>query len=537
MKSARPPTFSFYLVMPCYDGETLDDRIERGPLTLSEVLDIAIQTARGLGKAHQKGIVHRDIKPSNLMITRDGMLKILDFGVAKLVSGTFHLTRTDFAVGTPSYMSPEQMQAKAVDQRTDLWSLGVVIYEMLAGRHPFPGENALAIREAILQAEPEPLRRLRPDVPAKLDRLVTSLLKKDPAARMPSAESVETALRSMASGASRWRPARRLWIVLLLLGLATAGAFSFPKLRQLLTPKPGAAPAAPSPSASSDRRRSVAVLGFRNLSGDASQHSQQWLGPALTEMLTVELGAGAKFRVVSSERMALARQSLNLPDKNGLQPASMERLHTLLGADFAVNGTYLPLGDRDDRRIRLDIRIQTLPGGDTVTSVVEAGTEAELFDLVARAGSRLRGALGFSMPTAAERLQARGLVPAGAETIRLYAEALSRLRSFDPVGARGLLQRAEALEPDSVAIQSALAGTWTMLGQDVHAREAAQKAFEARGSLPQEAQLAVEARFYEAGKESGPGQRNLPQSRNALSRRVGLRPQACRDVVHGGAGQ
>jgi tetratricopeptide (TPR) repeat protein len=218
-------------------------------------------------------------------------------------------------------------------------------------------------------------------------------------------------------------------------------------------------------------------------------------------MLTAELAAGAKLRVVSSERMALARQSLHPSEKKALKPVSMERLHALVGADFAVNGTYLPLGDRDDRRIRLDIRILTMPEGDTVTSVVEAGTEAELFDLVTRAGSRLRNALGFSMPTAAERLQARGLVPAGAEAIRLSAEALSRLRSFDPVGARSLLQRAEALEPDSVAIQSALAGTWTMLGQDVRAREAALKAFEARGSLPQEAQLAVEARFYETVKD------------------------------------
>lgn len=501
-----------YLVMPCYEGETLDDRLERGSMTVSEVLDIASQIARGLGKAHQKGIVHRDVKPSNLMVTGDGILKILDFGVAKLVSGTFHLTQSGSAVGTPSYMSPEQMQAKAVDQRTDLWSLGVVIYEMLAGRHPFPGENALAIREAILHAEPEPLRRLRPDVPAKLDRLVAALLQKDPAARMPSAESVETALRSMTGGTPWWRPAqllprtptaRRLGSVLLLLGLVATGIFSLPRLRRLVEPglRASTAPAAPSASAPSDRRRSVAVLGFRNLSGDASQHSQQWLGPALTEMLTAELGAGAKFRVVSSERMALAHQSLNPSEKKGLEPASLERLHALVGADFAVNGTYLPLGGRDDRRLRLDIRILTLPEGDTVTSVVEAGTEAELFDLVTRAGSRLRNALGFSMPTAAERLQARGLVPAGSEAIRLYAEALSRLRSFDPVGARNLLQRAEALEPDSVAIQSALAGTWTMLGQDVRAREAALKAFEARGSLPQEAQLAVEARFYETVKD------------------------------------
>ncbi len=179
----------------------------------------------------------------------------------------------------------------------------------------------------------------------------------------------------------------------------------------------------------------------------------------------------------------------------------MERLHALMGADFAVNGAFLPMDDREGRQIRLDVRILTMPEGDTVASVVEAGQETELFELVARAGARLRSALGFSMPTPAERLLTRGLLPAGAEAIRLYVEALSRLRAFDPVAARNLLQRADSLEPGSVAIQTAFSETWMMMGQDTRAREAALKAFKARGSLPQEAQLTIEARFHETGKE------------------------------------
>ncbi len=170
-----------YLAMPFYEGETLEERIDRGPLGIPEVIDVALQAARGLGKAHQRGIVHRDVKPSNLMITGDGVVKILDFGIAKLASDTSGLTRGGTVVGTPAYMSPEQMEGRPVDPRTDLWSLGVVIYEALTGCQPFPGENATAARAAILQGEPVPLRRLRPDVPAKLDRLVSSLLKKDPA--------------------------------------------------------------------------------------------------------------------------------------------------------------------------------------------------------------------------------------------------------------------------------------------------------------------------------------------------------------------
>ena len=498
-----------YLVMPCYKGESLQDRIARGPLPVSEVLDLAGQIARGLSEAHRNGIVHRDIKPSNLMITGDGTLKILDFGIAKL-AGQDGLTRAGVIVGTLSYLSPEQLRGKPADERADLWALGVVIYEMLTGRHPFPGEQGATIRESILHAEPEPLERIRPDVPADLERLVDELLSKDPAARPFAAANVVEGLRKIAAGISTSRPgwlsrmaaARwRLGIGLLVLGLMVAGGIAVWRWRSVsklrVTAPPSMATAAP-PSASG--RPSVAVLGFQSLSSDASQ---QWLGPALTEMLTAELAAGGKFRVVSSERTAQARQSLRGRGKESLDRSYVERLHALVGADLAVTGTYLLLGGGGHQQIRLDIRILTMVSGDTVASVVESGSEPELFDLVARTGSKLRTALGLSLPTVTERLQVRGLLPARSDAIHFYAEALARLRSYDPAAARDLLLRAESIEPSSVVIQSALSEAWMSLGQDARARQAAQQAFRGRQALPQEAQLTVEARFYETGKQWG----------------------------------
>jgi Tol biopolymer transport system component len=183
-----------YLAMPCYDGETLRRRMERGPLPIEEAADIACQVARGLAKAHRQGIVHRDIKPANLILTTDGVVKILDFGIAKL-AGEVGLTRTGSVVGTPAYMSPEQMRGEEVDARTDLWSLGVVLYEMLAGRRPFPGEHESVVRQAILGQQPEPISRVRPEVPAELARLVDGLLAKQPAARTGSAEEAAAELR------------------------------------------------------------------------------------------------------------------------------------------------------------------------------------------------------------------------------------------------------------------------------------------------------------------------------------------------------
>ena len=141
-----------YLVMAHYEGETLKERIARGPVELDDAIDIATQVGEGLAEAHKAGIVHRDIKPANLLVTKTGTAKILDFGLAKL-AGTEGVTQTGTTVGTVAYMSPEQARGQEVDHRTDIWSLGVVLYEMLAGTPPFRGENLAAVVHAILERD------------------------------------------------------------------------------------------------------------------------------------------------------------------------------------------------------------------------------------------------------------------------------------------------------------------------------------------------------------------------------------------------
>ena len=220
-----------YLAMPAYDGETVKEKIERGPLPVEEAVDIATQAARGLAKAHRQGIVHRDIKPANLMVTGDGLVKILDFGLAKL-AGAMGLTRSGFCPGTPSYMSPEQARGE-VDHRTDLWSLGVVLYEMLTGRAPFEAESDPGIVHAVLHEEPAPLRRFRPDAPAELERIVAGLLQKKLADRYSSAEHLLADLRALGGPPTSGRspaelPRRRRLSVPLVLGLlAVLGVLGF----------------------------------------------------------------------------------------------------------------------------------------------------------------------------------------------------------------------------------------------------------------------------------------------------------------------
>jgi tetratricopeptide (TPR) repeat protein len=175
-----------FIAMAYYQGETVKEKIARGPLEVGEAVGFAKQAAKGLAAAHRAGLVHRDIKPANLIVTEEGVLKILDFGLAK--TGETALTESGMRLGTPAYMSPEQTRGEEVDPRTDLWSLGVVLYEMLTGQRPFGGGKDSAVIHAIRRDEPRPPSELRAGLPEEVEDLVLRLLSKDPDARYAGAE-------------------------------------------------------------------------------------------------------------------------------------------------------------------------------------------------------------------------------------------------------------------------------------------------------------------------------------------------------------
>ena len=200
-----------FIAMAFIEGQTVKDKIAERPLKLEEALDIAIQTAQGLQAAHEKGIVHRDIKSANLMVTAQGQVKVMDFGLAQLAERS-QLTKTATILGTPAYMSPEQAQRLPTDRRTDIWSLGVVIYEMVTGRLPFEGERQQAVLYAIANEEAEPITALRVGVPTELDRLVGKAMAKSPDERYQHVDEMLVDLQSLKkereSGASRQAPAQ-----------------------------------------------------------------------------------------------------------------------------------------------------------------------------------------------------------------------------------------------------------------------------------------------------------------------------------------
>ncbi|HUS84222.1 MAG TPA: protein kinase, partial [Anaerolineales bacterium] len=195
-----------FIAMEYVEGETLRDRIKKKVLTTEDALSITSQVAAGLGEAHRKGIVHRDVKSANIMVTTKGQAKVMDFGLAKLRGGS-SLTKSQTTLGTVAYMSPEQAKGEEVDGRTDLWSLGVVLYEMLTGELPFKGDRDLSIIHSIVHEDPKPIKLRKPPVPLELQQVVSRALRKNRDSRYGSAEDIlkdlkayEEALRAEASG-------------------------------------------------------------------------------------------------------------------------------------------------------------------------------------------------------------------------------------------------------------------------------------------------------------------------------------------------
>jgi serine/threonine protein kinase/tetratricopeptide (TPR) repeat protein len=315
-----------FICMDLYEGETLKQKIGKGPLAIEAAIDIALQVAEGLSHAHQKNIVHRDIKPANIFITQDGIVKIVDFGLAKL-RGVTKLTVSGTTLGTAAYMSPEQARGDEVSSRTDVWAFGVVLYEMLTGRQPFGGDYEQALIYAILNEDPEPVTALRTGIPMALERLIHKCLAKDPARRYQHFQDVLVDLKAVQEKSRlgskvviKPTPKHRrsvsaiLVIPILFLVVTLAGLYFFARKK-------------------TDKIDSIAVLPLVNLSGDPNQ---EYFSDGMTEAVIAELANLRALKVIS--RTSIMRY------KN--TEKALPEIAKALDVDAIVEGSILRVEDR-----------------------------------------------------------------------------------------------------------------------------------------------------------------------------------------------
>jgi serine/threonine-protein kinase len=449
------------MAMELIDGETLKERVARGRLEIPQVLDIAVEICSALEAAHAVGIIHRDIKPSNILITPQGHTKLLDFGVAKRVGpgsepgadalksgGTkgfdLRLTYAGSALGTAAYMSPEQASREEVDARSDLFSLGAVVYEMATGKHPFPGTDIGEVLLAIRLQSPPPMKQINPAVPAELIRITAKAMEKNPSGRYQTAAAMRSDLEALRERFKKRAGRRNTVLVTVLCGvlLLTAGAASLRISRagRWISGKP---------SHVAPEIKSLAVLPLRNLTGD---DSEEYLVDGMTDALISNLAQIKSLRVIS-------RDSVMGYKNKRKGPAEIARE---LNVDVLVAGSVIRSGDS----LRIEAQLIRAPNEMPVWAKTYWRNMNDVLALqndVSRAiSSEVQAELNPQAPIRVSTEQ-----PVNPEAYQLYLRGRYCWNKRTDEGydkAIHFFQRAIAIQPDYAKAYAGLADSFAMLG-------------------------------------------------------------------------
>lgn len=491
-----------FVTMELLNGQTLAQRIrENGALSPSDALPIARQMGEGLDAAHRAGVIHRDFKSANVMLVpqngqNEPRVVVTDFGLARASAGAERsVTNTGDIIGSPPYLAPEQIEGKELSPATDIYAFGVVLYEIVTGKYPFVADTPIAsVLKRLHEPAPSPRRHV-PSLDTGWEGAILRCLERNPADRFPDALSAVRALegKRAATIPSRRRARARLFAI-------AFAAVVFAAAVAKWVPWSSHQPIKPLPGRVAPDRRAVAVVGFRNQSGSSDV---AWLSTALAEMLTTEVAAGEQVRTIPGETIARMRTDLGLGGAESFSAETLARIRKIVAADYLVSGSYAALGTPGTRSIRLDLQLQEALGGNVVAAVAETGTEDRIFDLVSRAGARLREKLGVAAVTPEAASGILASLPANARAVRFYAEGLTKLRVYDNLAARELFEKAIAEDPEFPLAHAELAGVYSALGYDGKAKQEARTAIARASKLPRESRLLIEAQSHSHSGEFG----------------------------------
>ena len=500
-----------FIVMQMLHGQTLRDRMAApAPFAVDELLNIAIQIAHGLEAAHEKGVIHRDIKPANIFLTEKGVVKILDFGLAKLLQPSgqnmlaleaaaqigpeaspskpqgLHPTRLGSAVGTEGYMSPEQVRGEDVDARTDLFSFGVVLYEMVTGHHAFSGKTEAVVRVAIARHEPVPVHKLNATLPPELEPIINRALEKDRELRYQSAAQMRADLEAVRGRKvpaplppgpePRWPRRWKVWqlaaAVVLVCAVAIAGLRWYQTVRPQLTDKD-----------------SIVLADFTNKTADPV------LDDALDRALQVELRQTPFLNLLSPDKVRGTLKLLNGSGDVKLTPEPARGVCLRSNSKAVVGGSILDVGNR----YRIELKATNCQTGKTfATTTVEAQSRDEIVKTLGIAGAEFRRKLGE--PEASVRKFNKPLEEATSsslEALQALTQAADIKRKHgDAAAAAAYLKRAVELDPNFAQAYLNL-GIGYLNAHDVEPSvKALRKAYDLRTRVTERDRFAIEAFYY-----------------------------------------
>jgi eukaryotic-like serine/threonine-protein kinase len=509
-----------FITMEYIDGKDLRTIIyERGKLPPEEVVDIIAQVCRALDAAHSVGVIHRDLKPQNIMRDQNGRILVMDFGLARTLEGD-GMTMSGALVGTMEYMSPEQALSKSLDQRSDIYSLGLIFYELLSGESPFRADTALASLIRRTQERAIPLSQCTSNVSGPLDQIVTRCLEREVELRYQNVNEVLADLEmwqhkgvvSMPPAQSArkqlvlptWLWEKRWWLwgsVALALVLSVAGYFGLHS---------GSGSSGTKDQAIAVQGMSLAILPFRNSSGDPKD---AWIGASVADMLSTDIGQSAHLRTVSTDRLHQVLSDLRIGPDTTIDPDTVRRVAQFSNADIVVSGQYARFGDQ----IVIDATIRDIKHEQSVAVKAQALTK-DLPVAIDSLADSVRKNLSLS-PNVVEELKAQSFKPnsSSVEALRNYNEGLALMREGKNLDAYKSFQAATRDDPQFALALSRQAEVQSELGFESDAEQSSRRAVELASSedlpLPEKYLImASHARIIKDNKQAIDAYKNLATS-------------------------